>query len=234
MPGSKPGINFQGRDGELRLFDKSQAGAGASGTPFGLRVTFQNMDLNIGPPARVEELSREDRERLTNDAHYVPGSEMILLDARDISFTAVLSTGETDAIWQFIGAQWAGEEGTSKSTWAVKGTPAAGLVSTKARGLSGDGLYIGGRIDAKGSAIQLPDFGDQKKVAIDMEAAWTTRAGASRYGVRIKEVYFPPEAQGFGEGADQVTINLSGRMYGEYQRITAFSRLMDVLTSTLF
>jgi len=234
MPGSKPGINFQGRDGELRLLDKTQGGAGASGTPFGLRVTFEAMDLSFSPPPRVEELSREDRERLTSDAHYIPGSEMVLLDPVDVSLSAILSTGETDSIFQFIGVQWSGEEGTSKSSWQVKGTPSAGLVSTKARGLSGDGLYIGGRIDAKGSAIALPDFGDQKKVAVDMEVAWTTRAGGSRYGVRIKEVHFPPDAQRIGESADQVTVSLTGKMYGGYQRITAFSRLMDVLTSTLF
>lgn len=234
MPGSKPGINFEGRDGELRFLDKSQAGAGASGTPRGLRVTFESMDLSITPPSRPPELSREDRERLTADAHYVVGSEMNLLDPSDVSFSAVLSTGETDAILQMVGMQWAGEEGTSKSTWQVKGTPSGGFVSTKARGLSGDGLYIGGRIDGKGSAIQLPDFADQKKVAVDIEVTWVTRAGASAYGLRLKEVHFPPEAQRVGEAADQVTISLTGRMYGEYQRITAFSRLMDVLTSTLF
>lgn len=234
MPGSKPGINVQGRDGELRLLDKSQASAGASGTPYGLRATFESMDLSVTPPARVEELSRQDRERLTVDAHYVPGSEMSLMDASDVSFSAALSSQETDAILQFIGNQWAGEEGTSKSTWQVKGTPSAGLVSTKSRALSGDGLYIGGRIDAKGSAIRLPDFGDQKKVAVDMEIAWTERAGANRYGMRLKEIYFPPEAQRVGESAELVTISLTGRMYGEYQRITSFSRLMDVLTSTLF
>ena len=234
MPGSKPGINFQGMDGEIRFIDKSQAGAGASGTPFGLRVTFANMDLSVPFPPRVEETSREDRERLTVDAHYLPGSEMVLLDAGDVSFSAVLSTGETDAILQMIGVQWAGEEGTNKATWQVKGTPAAGFVSTKGRGLTGDGLYIGGRIDSKGSAIKLPDFGDLKKTAVDMEIGWTDRAGASRYGIRIKEVYFPPDAQKVGEAVDQVTISLSGKMYGEYQRITAFSRLMDVLTSTLF
>ena len=234
MPGSKPGINFQGRDGELRFLDKSQAGAGAAGTPFGLRLTFANMDFNMPFPARPPEVGREDRERLTVDAHYIPGSEMVLIDPSDISFSAVLSSGETDAILQFIGVQWSGEEGANKATWQVKGTPAAGLVSTKARGASGDGLYIGGRIDAKGSAIALPNFGDQKSVAVDIEVAWTERAGQNRYGMRLKEVRFPPEAQKVGESADQVTISLSGKMYGEHQRITAFSRLMDVMTSTLF
>lgn len=233
MP-SAPGINFQGRDGELRFLDNSQGAAGASATPRGMRVMFESMDLSITPPARPPELSRQNRERLTVDSHYVPGPETNLLDPSDISFSAVISVGETDAILQMIGMQWAGEEGTSKTTWAVKGTPATGFISTKSRAVSGDGLYIGGRIDAKGSAIRLPDFGDQKKVAVDMEALWTTRAGASGYGIRLKEVYFPPEAQRFGEAADQVTINLTGRMYGEYQRITAFSRLMDVMVSTLF
>lgn len=233
MP-SKSGINFEGRDGELRFLDKSQAGAGASGTPFGLRVLFESMDLTINPPARVPELARQDRERLTLDSHYVPGSEMNLLESQAVSFSAVLSTGETDAILQMIGVQWAGEEGTNTATWQVKGTPSAGFVSTKARGNSGDGLYIGGRIDGKGSAIQLPGFGDKKKVALDMEVAWTQRDGSGRYGLRLKEIYFPPESQRIGEAADQVTVSLTGQMHGEYQRITAFSRLMDVMSSTLF
>ena len=234
MPGSKPGINFQGRDGELRLLDKSQASAGATGTPFGLRMTFSSMDFSMPFPPQPPELAREDRERLTVDAHYIPGSEMNLMEPVDITLSAVMSTGETDAILQMVGVQWAGEEGASKATWQVKGTPTAGLVSTKGRGASGDGLYIGGRIDSKGSAIALPNFGDVKKVALDIEMAWTDRAGASRYGLRLKEVHFPPEGQKVGEAADQVTITLSGKMYGNYQRITAFSRLMDVLTSTLF
>lgn len=228
------GRNVEGRDGELRLLDNSQASAGASATPFGIRISFSQMDASLPFPARPEELSREDRERLTSDAHYVVGSEMNLMDPIDVSFSFLMSSLETDAVLQFIGVQWSGEEGTSKSTWSVKGTPTAGLVSTKSRALTGGGLYIGGRIDGKGSAIRLPDFADPKKVAVDMEVAWTERDGSRRYGLRLKEVYFPPDAQNFGESADQVVLNLTGRMYGEYQRFTAFSRATDVLTNTLF
>lgn len=234
MPGSKPGIHYQGRDGELRLLDKSEASAGASGTPRGIRIPFEQMDMTINFPPRVEELSRQDRERLTVDSHYLPGSEMVLMDPVDVSFTMIVPSLVTDAVRQFVGIQWAEEEGTSVATWQVKGTPSAGLVSTKARGLTGDGLYIGGRIDAKGSAIQLPAFGDKKKVAVDAEATWTERNGDNRWGMRLKELYFPPEANNIGESADNVVLNLTARMYGTTQRITAFSRLLDVLTSTLF
>ena len=232
MPSNR-GINIQGRDGELHLLDNSQASATTAATPWGFKVAFSQMDMTINFPPRPEEMTRQDRERLTTDAHYVPGSELPLMDPVDVGWTFLVSSRETDAVLQFVGVQYMGEEGAATSAWNVKGTPTAGLVSTKSRPLSGSGNYIGGRIDGKGSAIRLPVFGDVKKVALDVETSWTERDGSNRYGLRLKEVFFDPSAQSVGEGADQVVLNLTGRVYGEYQRLTAFTRALDVLTNTL-
>lgn len=233
------GLNYQGRDGELRFLDKSQASAGAAGTPWGLKLTFSNMDLTLNYPARPEETLRLDRQRQSSDAHYLVGDETALYDPVDVTFSALLSSQETDAILDFIGVNWAAKEtanlGDATNPWNVKGTPAAGLVSTKGRGLTGDGLYGGGRIDAKGSAFQLPTFADKKKqTVVDIEVIWQERDGSNKYGLRLKEVYFEPGRQRIGEAADNVTVTLTGQMYGSAERITSFSRAMNVLTSELF
>ena len=230
------GKNYQGRDGDLHLIDKTQATAGAAGTPWGLRMSFSQMDLTVNYQSRSEEEPRLDRERITDDAHLQIGSNVNFLEATEVSMSLVMSSQETDSLLEFVGVHWASQEGTSKATpnWGVKGTPAVGLVSTKSRGKTADGLYKGGRIDNKGSAIVLPDFADQKKVAIDVEVIWQETNGTNKFGMRLKELYFNPGDQEIGEAADFVTVSLSGIMYGEMERITVFSRAMNVLTSTLF
>ena len=49
------GKNYQGRDGDLHLIDKTQATAGAAGTPWGLRMSFSQMDLSVNYQSRSEE-----------------------------------------------------------------------------------------------------------------------------------------------------------------------------------
>ena len=229
------GLNYQGRDGELHLIDKSQSGAGAAGTPYGIKVFFEQMDMRLNYQPRPEELPRLDRERATTDWHLQIGSEEPLLAATECTFGMVMSSGEKDAVLQFVGVDWSSQEGSSTSNpaWTVHGTPTAGLVTTKGRGLTGDGLYRGGRIDSKGSAIQMLAFADKKKVAVDIETIWMERDGANKFGLRLKEVCFEPGRQQVGESADFVTISFTGMVYGEVQRITAFSRATSVLTSLL-
>lgn len=234
------GRNYQGRDGRLRLLDNSQGAAGNAATPFGYEVSFSQMDLSINYQQRPEELMRLDRQRITNDAHYQVGSEENLLTPVDVTFSMICSSQENDAIMDFIGVNFANNEGASTgdatNPWNVKGTPTAGLVTTKGRGLASDGLYAGGRIDAKGSAIKAPVFADKKKVCIDAEAIWQERDGTNLYGIRMKEMYFEPGRQSIGESADFVVFNLTASMYGEAERITAFSRARNVLKgiNTLF
>jgi hypothetical protein len=228
------GQNYQGRDGALRLLDKSQSGAGASGTPYGLQAYFEQMDLTITFPARPDEIVRLDRERFTSDAHLQLGSEEPLFNPIDISFAFRMSSQHQDALLEFVGTKYMGLQGTNTTAWSVKGTPAAGLTSTKGRALSGDGLYGGGRIDGKGSAVVLPPFADKKKVCVDLETTWFERDGTNRFGFRVTELFFEPSQQRVAEAADGLTVTLTGRCYGGVQPITSFSRAMDVLTSQLF
>ena len=232
------GRNYQGRDGELRLLDNSQASALAgAGTPWGMKVLFEQMDMRINYQQRPEELPRMDRELLTVDAHHQTGAETNLLTPIDFTMSMVVSSEETDAILDFVGANWANKAtantGDAVNPWAVKGTPAAGLVTTKSRPVSGSGQYRGGRINSRGSAVAIPAFADAKKVAVDVESIWTERTGVKKWGMRIKEAYFEPGRQTVNESADFVTINLTGMIYGEVESITSFSRAMNVLTSQM-
>jgi hypothetical protein len=230
------GINYQGRDGELRLYDKTQGAVGASGTPWCFVVKFEQMDFQAGWQARPEELVRLDRQRITDDAHLQLGSDEIMYQPVDVSFSFAMSSKEQDALLQFVGVDFASIGHTTVASWQVKGTPntgffgQAGLRSTKARAISGDGLYAGGRVDGKGSIVALQGFADVKKVAVDAEVIWTEASGDRPFGLRLKEVSFEPGRQQISESADLVTVRLTGMMYGEMQRITAFDRGMDILT----
>ena len=231
------GLNYAGRDGELHILDNSQASAGAAATPWGIKVIFEQMDFKVPFQNRPEELVRLDRQRLSQDSHLQVGSEENMYQAVNATFGFAMASLHTDAVLQFVGIDFAQLEGaygvtiTQANRWTVKGTPTVGLISTKARALAGSGQYDGGRIDTKGSAIALQNFADKKKVAVDVEIMFTERGGANPFGYRMKEVNFSPGQQSIAESADFVIVSMTGMVYGEIERITAFARALDITTS---
>lgn len=236
---SVAGINYQGRDGVLHIIDNSQSGAGAAATPWGIKVRFAQMDFKVSMQQRPEELTRLDRQRITDDAHLQVGSEENLYTPVTATFSFAMSSQETDAVQEFVGLQFAQLEGsyanmsgmTPANRWTVKGTPTAGLVTTKARAKTGSGQYSGGRIDSKGSAIALQAFADKKKVAVDVEMIFQEVDGSNKFGYRLNEAHFAPGQQSIGESADFVIVSMTSLVYGEVERITAFSRALDILQS---
>ena len=233
MPNPVLGYNYQGRDGELRFLDKSQSGAGAAGTPYGYVAHFEEMNLTLQERPRPQEFLRLDRERLNAFVHTQLGSDEPLAEGFDISFGARISSLETDALMEFVGVKFMGQGEVAASSWNVKGTPAVGLVSTKGRAKTGDGLYGGGITDGRGSLVVLPAFADPKKVCVDVETGWAKRDGSQFFGMRLKEVNFDPGQQRIAESGDFVTLTMTGRCYGGVDHITSFSRAMDVLTISL-
>lgn len=233
MANPSVGYNYQGRDGELRFLDKSQSGAGASGTPYGYITHFEELNLNMQFRPRPQEFPRLDRERLNSYVHTQLGSDEPLFDGFDITVGARVSSLETDGLLEFLGVKFMNQGEALAAAWNVKGTPAAGLQSTKGRLRTGDGLYAGGIVDGRGSLVFLPAFADPKKVAVDMETGWAKRDSSQFFGLRAREVNFDPGAQRVTESADFVTLSLTGRCYGGVDHLTGFSRAMDVLTMTL-
>lgn len=228
------GYNYSARDGELRFLDKTQGGAVLAGTPWGIRVAFEQMDLAIGLRPRPPQLVRLDRERFNQLAHRQLGSDEVLFEGIDVNFSYHMSSRETHAMLEFAGVIYAGKEGTNTADatngWRVKGTPAAGLVSTIGRAKSGDGLYAGGIIDGKGSLVTLPAQADPKVIGVDIETGWANRDTSEFFGIRLKEAVFDPGAQRVSESADFVTVNMTAKVYGQVEPITAFSRALNVLT----
>ena len=229
------GLNYAGRDGEVHFLDKSQATATVRGTPWGIKLRFAQMDMTVMPRPRSPEAPRLDRMRLTRNGHLVSGAEDDMFLPTPVVLSFAVSSKETDAVPQFLGADWM-QKGTARPSdlsmpWSVKGTPEVGLVSTKGRALTEDGMYAGGIIDGKGSLIGLPKFVDVKKVAVDMEAIWMERTRTNLFGYRLREVYFNPGAYKIVESPDYVIIGILGWVYGGLQRISQFTRALNVLTS---
>lgn len=227
------GYNLQGRDGELRLYDKSQSGAGAAGTPWAIVAHFEELNFSAQYRPRPQEFIRLDRERLNPYTHTQLGSDEPLAEGFDISFSTRLSSLEKNALLEFAGVKYMGQAEVLASAWNVKGTPTVGLVSTKGRQKTGDGLYGGGITDGRGSVVILPPFADAKKACVDLETGWAKRDGSEFVGIRYKEVIFDPGAVRVAESGDFVTFSMTGKCYGGVDDITSFSRAMDVLTSTL-
>jgi hypothetical protein len=231
------GQNYQGRQGELRLLDNSQSGAGVQATPYGISVKFEQMNFSANPRGRPEELSRMNREQFDDCFHLQIGSEEDLVQPTEGSFSFFISSGHKDAILEFMGLKWISKEGASTADsanpWNVKGTPSGGLVTTKARALTGEGRYGGGIIDSKGSAVKLPAFADKKKVAVDIESIWFEVGNTNRWGVRAKECFFPPDQQNIGESADSVELSANFMMYGTMDFIESFTPVISVLSDTV-
>lgn len=229
------GYNYQGRDGELRLIDKSQSTAGANGTPWGVRVSFEQMDLNMNLRPRPPQNPRLDREKFNSLAHRQLGADDNLFNPITVTFGFHMSSRETTALLEMAGVVYMNKIGTNTADatngWRVKGTPSAGLVSTINRAKSGDGLYAGGILDGKGSLVTLPAMADPKVVGVDMETIWAKRDTSEASGFRFKESVFDPGKQRIVESADYVTVSMSADVYGNVEPITAFSQAMSVLTS---
>ncbi len=223
------GYNLQGRDGELRLLDKSQSGAGVGGTPYGMVAHFEELNFSAQFRPRPQEFIRLDRERLNSYTHTQLGSDEPLADGFDITFSTRLSSLEKNALLEFAGIKFMNQGEVLASAWNVKGTPTTGLVSTKGRG-RGDGLYSGGITDGRGSLVFLPAFADSKKACVDLETGWAKRDGSEFVGLRYKEVLFDPGGVRIAETGDFVTFSMTGRCYGGVDDITSFSRAIDVLT----
>lgn len=229
------GYNYQGRDGEVRFLDKSQSAALTAGTPWGIRVAFEQMDLSLNLRPRPPQNPRLDRERFNSLAHRQLGSDDNLFQGINVTASYHMSSREQGAMLEMIGVVYMGKEGTNVADatngWRVKGTPSAGLVSTIGRNKTGDGLYAGGIIDGKGSLVTLPAQADPKVVAVDIESIWAERDTTNTFGFRMKEAVFDPGAQRVAESNDFVTVSLNATVYGQVEPITAFSRAMNVLTS---
>jgi len=184
---------FQGYDGEMRIIEH---GVTSPTTSTGyLEILFCEMDFNgpISRPKRVETLIL-NRGRFDTDAHYIEGSDEDLFAPLTFTVSCRLAdTVHTTVLHELI-------SGVTKLSGVTQ------LYSWK--GLT----KIGG--------VTTPPFKDTDKFAYRVELKWD---GSTDYGFRYEEVYFQPGQQTVAESANAVMLNMTGLIYGDVTRISAFT-----------
>ena len=187
-------MTFQGKDGELRLFD-----FGLSGTTYYFEVLFSEMDFT-GPISRprTEETLIMDRGNFDSNAHYIESNDEPRYGALPFSFSCRIADTNNSAVL----SDWV--SGVSPIKGAGSGT--TNLVTCK------------GKTTLDGST--LPNFKDATKQAFFLEVLWD---GDSDYGLHYNEIYLTPGEQTITESAEGLTLSCNGQIYGDVSRITAFT-----------
>lgn len=198
-------ISFQGRDGSLRIMDGSTP-------PNYLEIPYVQMNFSAGGINRPRPA---DPIVPTIDGYvHLPDSsyEEKFFEPTSVSFTCwaddttnswklrdALCNPDLDSTWKVGTTTWTSAKGQGSPMTAADGTTAYGPST----------------------------FFDTKKVAVHMEVLWTTNisggAGTPRFGVRVNDIYFPPQDQSITESPDAVEISIKGLSYGQISQIGAFT-----------
>ena len=185
---------FQGKDGELRLYDY-----GNDGTTYYMKILFCEMNYD-GPIARprTEEKLIMDRGNFNADAHYAEGNDEPRYSPIPITFSCRLAdTVNTRAL----------------ADWISGATNIPNVAGGTTRIYSWDGITT---IDGN----TLPSFRDTGKQSYRAEVLWD---GANDLGFRNDEVYFVPQESKITESAEGLILSCNGQIYGAVARITAFT-----------
>ena len=167
---------------------------GESGTSYYLEVLFCSMDFT-GPVSRpkTEETLVLNRGTFDTDSHYVEGSDEAKLAPLPVTFSARLADTTNSQ---------------ALSDWV------SGVTTIQGKELHDwrNHFAIGG--------VSVPAFADPSKVVYRLEMLWD---GTNDYGLRYDGFYFKPGECTVNEAADSLTLNVTGEVYGDVSRITAFS-----------
>jgi hypothetical protein len=154
------------------------------------------MDFNgpISKPKRTETLIL-NRGRFDTDAHYIEGSDEDVY--APLQFT--VSCRLADTVHTGVLHEWI--SGVTK--------------------LSGTTQLYSWKTHTKINGVSTPAFADETgKYAYRVEVKWD---GDTDYGFRYEEVYFQPGQQTISESANGVMLSMTGLIYGDVTRITAFT-----------
>lgn len=195
---------YYGKKGELRIY----SGSNASGVNFFFRVAFAQMDLNapMGRP-RPDQLPITDRGVVNQYAHYIQGSDDIIMQPVNVTFTANLDTevNRNDLIKAMSNPLRASPWTVGSSTWVnTNGTTQ---------------IYNG-----CGSLVSTPLPDDPLHDRVNLAIIWRELCsfGTVDTGFIWKETWFQPNQINIRETETAVQIAATGFCYGPVSQIASF------------
>ena len=171
-------------------------------------VLFANMNLT-GPNQRPlpEEIAVLDRGNLDTNAHYVQGTDAVVMAPLQVTFTADIDdTTNKQSLRDALGNP------DRKSPWTVNA-----LSFAKTNGLSK--IYSG-----SGTLVSVPAPFNSAHERIDLVMLWRGGTpGTNDIGIAYREVWFPPDQQRLTESEQGVQMACTGFCYGAISWVTTFS-----------
>ena len=188
--------------GRLRFYS-------GNATPYWFEVPFRGPVTGPVDRPRPPETLILDRGRATPDAHYIsPPDDPILAP---VPFSCNFRLANTEPNFSKLLTLIRAPQGA-----ATKNIGGRAWTSTK-------GTTQLQNNDPLGQVLfTTPPFSDSEKHCVNVELLWEDPQSVQDRGFKWAEVYFPPDRQ-MTEGADVVTIDLSGECYGAVTLLTAFS-----------
>ncbi len=221
-------IQLQGKDGELRIYERGSVHAASDGlssdgsTTTYLEVLFCEMDFTAatGKP-RTEERLIMDRGNYDTESHYVEGDDSPRYAPGAMSFSCRLAdTVDTRVLSDLLSA-------ASDAVIAAGTTIGARLPIENAAGGVTYFSSFDGSTTIDGNALSA--FEDSKKFSFRIEMKWT---GSNDLGYRFEEVHFPPGETTITESVDGLMLSANGQCYGDVTRILSFQSGTSIIAFT--
>ena len=200
------------KTGRLRLVSNT-----ASGGPFFLEVPFRGTITAPADRSRPPETMVHDRGRLTELSHYVMGPDTPITDPLPFSCKFRLANTEPNFSKFLTAIRGIGSNPSPISANPQKTIGGRVWGSAKTFSTARNAEVSGG-----GTAVHTtPGFLDLDKWCVHVEMLWEDPDNSNDRGFRWEAVYFSPDRQ-VTEGETEVSIDLSGDVYGLITAITAF------------
>ena len=201
-------MRYFGKRGELRIYSGVTSN-GSAGDLFFFSVAFVNMDFT-GPEKRPrpEEVVVLDRNLVDGNAHHVQGSDDVIVNPVQITFTADLDdTVNRRSLRDALGNM------DRRDPWTVNGVSFANTNGTSTL------------INGFGSTVSVPSPFDPVQDRVDVEVVWTgsTGDGSDDIGRNYDEVWFAWDQVQIRESDTAVQIAATGFCYGNISTILSFS-----------
>lgn len=198
-------VTFTHRDGRLRLYD-------GTATPYYIEVPFINADFKApAGRARPTQTPRLDRGRLSSLMHYIEGPDDPILGAQTLGFSFLLGNFEPNLtkLKQALNTDFAAAWTVGSNTW----------VSTK----GSTQLLSGGGAPTLFTTPRFTNSPRNRCVNVEVLFVDPTNPTGPATGYKYAEVYLAPDKQMVNEAAEEISLQVSGEIFGSITGITAFT-----------
>ncbi len=202
-------FSFFGRRSQMRIYDGTSGGTPPG--PFYLALAFEQMNFRgpFGRP-RPNQILKMNRGLIDTDAHFIIADDSPIAEPVPISFTVSLIDTLADNLIDAL------SNPLRETPWTV-----GNQTWTNTNGSTN-------LINGDGTTVAVPDTADTTVDRVNLEIRYiATTGGANDLVLRFNEIWFPPNQLEIGMAIDDAPLTITGLMFGNVVKATAFTTGTD-------